>query len=335
VGDTGQAAGQQVEFAFRLRQSGAALSYANKAAFESAGWLLNYRAAQVVQTPEFTMGPHSDASLAALGWHLFVLTIVNGQGPVIPDFPASGSGWSALPVAYHVGAESTDIDDAYNAVLQSVGVASAVSNAVSISAEVNEGDGLQKQFTGLETALTEWGFVNTNLTDGTLQLVGSVRSNANRVGEPDAYIGVSVVTADVASNPVFRYGWLTFPSAMAFPSANPADDAAVADALFNVDVAYSGTLLFAITGGNQAGKTFTVAGDRRSYFPKGSTKTIASSTGNNGAYTVVSSTYNGTSTTVTVTEAVPSATFDGNFTETVKQTLGYGTITVKSQVDRQ
>jgi hypothetical protein len=68
-----------------------------------------------------------------------------------------------------------------------------------------------------------------------------------------------------------------------------------------------------ITGVNQVGKTFTVAGNQTSYFPTGSTFTVSGSTGNDGTYTVVSATF-GTSTDVVVVEAIPDATVDGSIT---------------------
>jgi hypothetical protein len=66
-----------------------------------------------------------------------------------------------------------------------------------------------------------------------------------------------------------------------------------------------------ITGGSQGSKQFIVTGDVTSYCTAGKIITVRGSTGNDGVYTVVSSSYGAPSTTVTVSEAIPSATFDG------------------------
>jgi len=65
-----------------------------------------------------------------------------------------------------------------------------------------------------------------------------------------------------------------------------------------------------ITGVNQGTKTFTVAGDQTAAFPPGSPLGIAGSTGNDGAYTVVSATFAAATDIVTV-EAIPDGTADG------------------------
>ncbi len=71
-----------------------------------------------------------------------------------------------------------------------------------------------------------------------------------------------------------------------------------------------GTGSFAITGASPTLRTFTVAGDQTGSLPSGSDFTVSGSTGNNGVYSIVSAVY-GSSTTITVSEAVASAVADG------------------------
>lgn len=71
------------------------------------------------------------------------------------------------------------------------------------------------------------------------------------------------------------------------------------------------TVTLAITAVNQGAKTFTVAGDQSRYFVPGRTFPVAGSTGNDGTYTIVSAVY-GAATVITVSEAIPDSTADGN-----------------------
>jgi hypothetical protein len=69
---------------------------------------------------------------------------------------------------------------------------------------------------------------------------------------------------------------------------------------------------FPIIGVNTATKTFTVAGDKTSDCPQDKIIRIHHSTGNNNAYTVVSSVFAAGETDITVAEAIPSAVEDGD-----------------------
>lgn len=66
-----------------------------------------------------------------------------------------------------------------------------------------------------------------------------------------------------------------------------------------------------ITGGNQGNQEFIVTGDQTAWIEVGDTVRVTGSTGNDGFYTVATAVLIGTDTTVTVNEAIPSATFDG------------------------
>jgi len=68
----------------------------------------------------------------------------------------------------------------------------------------------------------------------------------------------------------------------------------------------------AITAIDQSAKTFTIGGDHAVDFPKDRTFDVAGSTGNDGIYTTVSASYDGTNTIIIVSEAIPNATADGN-----------------------
>ena len=63
---------------------------------------------------------------------------------------------------------------------------------------------------------------------------------------------------------------------------------------------------------NQGTKTFSVAGDYSASMAAGDIIRISGSTGNDGWYTVVSSTWNDPNTDVVVSEAIPDATADGS-----------------------
>ena len=72
-------------------------------------------------------------------------------------------------------------------------------------------------------------------------------------------------------------------------------------------------VLFDITDVNTGTKTFTVAGDQTDEIGAADSITVQGSTGNDGTYTVVSSTYvpSTKDTDIVVTEVVPSAVADG------------------------
>jgi hypothetical protein len=68
---------------------------------------------------------------------------------------------------------------------------------------------------------------------------------------------------------------------------------------------------FSIIAVNQGTKVFTVTGDQRQYLAVDSQVIVMESTGNNGRYTVVSTALNGSDTDITVYEAIPDSTADG------------------------
>lgn len=78
---------------------------------------------------------------------------------------------------------------------------------------------------------------------------------------------------------------------------------------------------FAITGLDQGAKKFYIAGDQTPYIPaRNFLEDVSGSTGNDGAYTVTDVTYNDAElrTEITVSEAIPDATVDGNFKIRIK-----------------
>ena len=338
--DSGQAAGQQIELAVCLTKFGTPLSYANAAAFEAAGWLPVYRAAQTTQAITYTLSPHPDATLAAMGYHLVILALVNGVGPLLFRAPTGGSaaGWQASPPGYVMGAESTDLDTVYNTLLQSVGVASAASQVVTTDFTVVEDDSFIRTITVLETAITQWGFTAENLADGTLTLEAAARAPGNRVGQPNAWITVTPITATTGTNPVLRLSWIDYPSAITGVQDgmdySSSDESEVATISYLYDVQMKGAKTFAVTGGNQVGHTYTLGGDQRQWFSVGGTFAIAGSTGNNGTYTCSALSYAAGTTTLTVVEAIPTTTFNGSAQITIKTTLANGSITALLQRDR-
>lgn len=319
--DTGQAAGQEVEFAVRLTQNGSALLYADKAAFELAGWSLLYRAAQAAQTPTYTISPWSTLGN---GWHLIVLTLANGQGPLAVKLPTTGTGWRASPSLFQIAAENTDQDDLYAALLSTTGVATVDGTVVRTDYTVEEEASFLRELTVLESALTTWGYTNANLTDGTLTLECIVRASGNRQGTPNAYPAVTVVTNDIGDDPVLRLTWVDFVEGLEFPSG----DADVSPVVFNYGVrAKHVGRAWAITA--VGASSATVAGDQRRWFTVGSTVAIAGSTGNNGLHVITAVSYAGGNTTLTFSASLGSGVADGNVTQTIAIPLGKGTITVE------
>lgn len=69
-----------------------------------------------------------------------------------------------------------------------------------------------------------------------------------------------------------------------------------------------------ITGVDQGTQTFTVAGDYTFAFVTTNQFVVAGSTGNDGTYNIVSSTFASGATSVVVVEAIPDATVDGAIT---------------------
>lgn len=69
---------------------------------------------------------------------------------------------------------------------------------------------------------------------------------------------------------------------------------------------------FSIVDVDKNAKVFSVAGNKTTSFVAGNKFRIKGSTGNDGYYTIVSSAYNNTNTTITVTEAVASSVADGS-----------------------
>lgn len=334
--DTGQAAGQQDELAFCFTQYGLPLTFANAAAFEAAGWLLVYRAAQTTQAIVYSLAPHTDAVLAAQGWHLVVVTMINGQGPLIPRHSSGDAlGYAASPRGYQLASESTDVDGMYSALLQSVGVATAATLIVTNDYTITEDDSFIRQITIYESAVTQWGFTAENLADGTLTLEAAVRAPGNRTGVPNGWMTVVPLTAVTGSNPILRLSWIDFPSVVATiqdgMDYSPSDDAEVATITFLYDAQFRVTKTIAVNGGNQAGKRFTCAADQRLYFSVGGKFQIAGSTGNDATYTCAALSYAAGTTTVTVVEAIPNATLNGNFTMTIRATIGDGSIVVRLQ----
>lgn len=71
---------------------------------------------------------------------------------------------------------------------------------------------------------------------------------------------------------------------------------------------------YPVTGGSEPSDQFTVAGDHESEFTANTVIYCRDSTGNNGTYTVASSSHVAGTTTITVNEDVPDTTFDGDLT---------------------
>lgn len=73
------------------------------------------------------------------------------------------------------------------------------------------------------------------------------------------------------------------------------------------------TSVYPVTASDEAAETFTIAGEHTAEFPPGATFTVSGSVGDNGTYTVVSSTIVGGDTVITVAD-VPAGGDDGDIT---------------------
>lgn len=85
---------------------------------------------------------------------------------------------------------------------------------------------------------------------------------------------------------------------------------------------------FPITAVSQANKTFSFNDDRRSFFAVGKRCRVTGGTDNDGEYTVSDIDFATGVTTITVTEAIPSATVAGNLRGYVAATASSATITL-------
>ncbi len=83
-----------------------------------------------------------------------------------------------------------------------------------------------------------------------------------------------------------------------------------------------------IVGVNQGAKQITVTGDVSAICTAGKVITVRGSSGNDGIYTVSSSTYSNPNTTITVQEAIPSATADGIVVHGAASVNGGGTVSL-------
>lgn len=342
MADTGNKAGQQVEVALQLKQNGSALSYANKTAFTAAGWDLIYRAAQVTQSITYTIQPHTTTALANEGWHLVVITAINGQGPIIVQKPSTGTGWQWAPPQWQAAYETNDIDDINTKILQSNGVTISGTNVTETDFELVEGRSWSEEITVAEAAVAEWGYTNDNLDDGTFTLTGEIRAPDNRGGQgspdavPNAYLSIAPTTAAAGQAAVLRLSLPEYPVAVTGViegmelASGDADDG---PDTFYWEVKAELTKSLSITAVSTGSETMTVSGDQRKWFMVGQTITVSGSTGNDGDYVISKIAYS-TNTTITVTGDITDATVDGTVDVDLSIQLARGIMTVRRQEAR-
>lgn len=90
------------------------------------------------------------------------------------------------------------------------------------------------------------------------------------------------------------------------------------DGIYSFTYTVSGT--FAITAVSTGTPSFSINGDRTGYFTAGVKFDVDSSTSNDGTYTVVSSTYTGGKTVITVGSSIANATADGTISFSLSTT---------------
>ena len=124
---------------------------------------------------------------------------------------------------------------------------------------------------------------------------------AEPIGSAYARVSTAPANWDAASGGALDNG-----ADITFPEASGAWGTISHFALFDQD-----RTSHAITGVVTGTKTFTVAGDQTLELVAGTKLMVDGSTGNDGNYTVVSSTFDTDHTDIVTSEAIPDATVDG------------------------
>jgi hypothetical protein len=210
--------GSPIQFDIALLDStGAGLSYASKAAFESAGWSLTFidmsTGAAVTPTLGWTLAPVTGVA----GRHTVAgLTLTTSAWFVRITPPSTSYAFSLLPSAMWTG-EQYDTDSLYARLNSIYGVNSVTAVPGLTLNDMVEGDSYQTTISVPPSYLTRMGW--TDLTGCTLH--GTIRR------PDDTTLGTPAATLTMVSDPILAIGspatnfsisWTTYPSGMVLTS---------------------------------------------------------------------------------------------------------------------
>ena len=163
----------------------------------------------------------------------------------------------------------------------------------------------------------------------------TVKSNIATVTELFTKFGYTVTGVNLTLNAFIIAGDVTADLIQAGQAIN-IQGSAGNDAVYNVLSVIQDTAGYAIKAINKTLNTFVIGGNQTAYFPANATLAVRGSNANDGAYTVSSSSYDGTNTIIVIKTTIPSAYPNGTIfandpkarpscVVTVRQTIPSGT----------
>jgi hypothetical protein len=259
--------------------TGAPVSYASKSDLLAGGWTFEYWSANAeVASPTWTWTVVD----ATTGKHEIGLTVDGEQGVAYLYEP---SGFTKNVDAWMIDSESTNLADILGAINTSAGQPAAEDRALITDISVTEGDSLQRTLTVPLAAISDFGL--TDLSTVTA-VSGAARTSINRIDtSPDFTFSATILDTSARTIAV---SWASMPTGASISG-------------------------FAITAVSTSSKTFTLSGDKRSFFDGITRLIIANSTGNDGFYSIVSMALTGGATVITVSETPASSTADGTLAQ--------------------
>jgi hypothetical protein len=186
--------------------SGRALSYANKTAFQAAGFDLSWRdnaGAALSSQPTWTIAEE----VANTGWHRVAYTVPAGISYVRPTVP----GWAADVPRWGVEGQTYDEDTIAGLLLTAQGVPGVNSAADGTLGDVVEGDSFATGTLYIPLGkLTKFGYSYADLASGwTISAALKTVNSGTAITVSGAAFG-----GTVATDGAFTLGWTAFPSGM-------------------------------------------------------------------------------------------------------------------------
>lgn len=224
-------AGQPLRFDLVLLDgAGAALSYADKAAFEAAGWSLTFidlsTGSAVSPTVSYTLAPVSGVS----GRHTIALTLTTAAWFIRITPPSVNHSFSVVPTALWDGS-TYDADTLFARINSVYGQSSTTAVPGVALNEMVEGDSYLTTVTVPTSYLSRMGWVN--LTGKTL--TGTIRRPADTtIGTPAATLGATTPFVEInGTDPTaFNIRWDTYPAGMVLTT----DERTAGSVRFRVEV---------------------------------------------------------------------------------------------------
>lgn len=322
----------QISVVFRT-DLGVPVVYADKTAFELAGWSVFYVVGGVEVTPSYTVEPSPVASLA--GSHsLLTPTQELGTGSLIVVPPTDYT--MDFTNQFGILVEANNRDDIVSLLLSSQGQPLSVGSSTSVrNFTVIEGDSfLSPQFSVPLIVFTNLGLLAADLNDpAKITHVGQVRAGDNARDEPNAYLEVCFISED-GTDAFFTIGWGEYPEAVSGVQEGMSlgtTDADTNSISFNWDFDSEGNVTVGTISAAVAG-----AGGQLTFpancWANGQKFSVVGGA-NAGSYTTASFTRAGSDVTVTVIAAdtIPSAVAGGDVTQTKTITPANGSINVQRQ----